>query len=145
VCPTFRKAAWGKSIFEIVADHVQLQMRQVLKQASKNARTAPAGSPAQQDGENMADLGGITLAHTALRTSLAKYPEEVVVIDGLTQIWTWKGKAEVLRSEAARDALPPNAYRAAAPLLHLDAFCESFGIKEGDPMWLDPARRVDAR
>ena len=77
---------------------------------------------------------------------LAKHPDEDVVIDGLTQdqrcflawtqIWAWKGKDEVLRSQVARDAHPPNAYRAVAPLLHLDAFYEAFGIKEGDPMWL---------
>lgn len=111
-------------------------------------------SGAQQVGENMADLGGITLAHVALRTYLAKHPEEDVVIDGLTQdqrcflawtqIWAWKGKEEVLRSQVARDAHPPNAYRAVAPLLHLDAFYKAFGIKEGDPMWLEPAKRVQA-
>jgi len=111
-------------------------------------------SGAQQVGENMADLGGITLAHTALRTYLAKHPEQDIVIDGLsqdqrcflawTQMWAWKGKDEALRSQVARDAHPPNAYRAVAPLLHLDAFYTAFGIKEGDPMWLEPAKRVEA-
>ncbi len=112
------------------------------------------GSGAQQVGENMADLGGITLAHVALRTYLAEHPEEDVLIDGLTQdqrcflawtqIWAWMGKDEVLRSQVARDAHPPNAYRAVAPLLHLDAFYDAFGIKAGDPMWLDPSKRVEA-
>lgn len=111
-------------------------------------------SGAQQVGENMADLGGLTLAYTALRTYLAKHPDEDVVIDGLTQdqrcflawtqIWTWKGQDEILRSQVARDAHPPSAYRATAPLLHLDAFYKAFGIKDGDPMWLDPAKRVQA-
>ena len=63
------------------------------------------GSGAQQVGENMADLGGITLAHAALRTYLAKHPDEDVMIDGLTQdqrcflawaqLWAWKGKDEI--------------------------------------------------
>ena len=111
-------------------------------------------SGAQQVGENMADLGGITLAHAALRTYLAKHPEDDVVIDGLTQdqrcflawsqLWAWKGKDETLRSQVARDAHPPNAYRAVAPLLHLDAFYKAFGMKEGDPMWLEPSKRVEA-
>lgn len=109
---------------------------------------------AQQVGENMADLGGLTLAHTALRSYLAKHPEQDVVIDGFTQdqrcflawtqIWAWKGKDEMLRSQVARDAHPPNAYRAVAPLRHLDAFYKAFGIKEGDPLWIDPANRVQA-
>jgi len=112
------------------------------------------GSGAQQVGENMADLGGITLAHVALRTYLAKHPEEDVVNNGQTQdqrcflawtqIWAWKGQDEVLRSQIARDAHPPNAYRAVAPLLHLDAFYKAFGIKPGDPMWLPPENRVAA-
>lgn len=105
-------------------------------------------------GENMADLGGITLAHQALQTYLAAHPEENVVIDGLTpdqrcflawsQLWAWQGLDAALRSAVATDNHPPNAYRAVAPLLHLDAFYDAFGIKEGDPMWLDPSRRVQA-
>lgn len=102
----------------------------------------------------MADLGGITLAHDALRAYLAKNPAEDVVIDGLTQdqrcflawtqLWAWRGKEELLRSQVARDAHPPNAYRALAPLLHIEAFYNAFGIEEGDPMWLEPSKRVKA-
>ena len=105
-------------------------------------------------GENMADLGGITLANQALHTYLKAHPEEDVKIDGLTpdqrcliswaQFWTWQGKDEALRSGVATDHHPPNAYRAVAPLRHLDVFYSAFGIKEGDPMWLDPAKRVHA-
>ena len=40
----------GYGFFEIVADRVEEQMRQVLKQAADNAKTAPKGSPAQQVG-----------------------------------------------------------------------------------------------
>ncbi|QNP43739.1 M13 family metallopeptidase [Sphingomonas daechungensis] len=109
---------------------------------------------AQQVGENMADLGGITLAHAALRKYLALHPEKDVVIDGQTQdqrcflawaqFWAWQGKDEALRSQVARDAHPPNAYRATAPLRHLDAFYKAFGIRPGDPMWLAPEKRVEA-
>lgn len=112
------------------------------------------GSGAQQVGENMADLGGITLAHVALRTYLVNHPDKDVVIDGLTQdqrcflawaqLWAWKGQEEVLRSQVARDAHPPNAYRAVAPLQHVDAFYDAFGIKQGDAMWLAPEKRVHA-
>ena len=40
----------GYGFFEVVADRVEEQMRQVLKQAAKDAKTAPKGSPAQQVG-----------------------------------------------------------------------------------------------
>ncbi len=112
------------------------------------------GNGALEVGENMADLGGITLAHAALRSYLAAHPEEDVAIDGLSpdqrcfiawaQLWAWQGKEEVLRSAAATDHHPPNVYRAAAPLRHLAAFYEAFGIVEGDPMCLDPMLRVSA-
>lgn len=105
-------------------------------------------------GENMADLGGITLAHQALRSYLAAHPEEDVAIDGLTpdqrcflawaQLWAWQGLDEALRSGVATDHHPPDAYRAVAPLLHLEAFYQAFGIGPDDPMWLEPSRRVEA-
>ena len=38
----------------------------------------------------------------------------------------------------------PGNYRAVAALQHLDAFYEAFGIREGDPMWLSPEKRVHA-
>ncbi|WP_344706187.1 M13 family metallopeptidase [Sphingomonas swuensis] len=111
-------------------------------------------SGAQQVGENMADLGGITLAHAALRAYLAKHPDKDVPIDGLSQdqrcflawsqLWAWKGQDQMLQSLVARDPHPPNAYRATAPLRHLDAFYSAFGIKEGDEMWLSPEKRVRA-
>jgi putative endopeptidase len=102
----------------------------------------------------MADLGGITIAHAALRAHLAAHPEEDVLIDGLTpdqrcflawaQLWAWQGRDEALRSRVETDPHPPNVYRAVAPLLHLDAFHEAFGIEEGDQMWLAPEKRVRA-
>ncbi len=43
-----RHASFG--FFEIVADRVESQMRQVLRQSARGATTAPKGSPAQQVG-----------------------------------------------------------------------------------------------
>ncbi|GAB5374374.1 MAG: M13 family metallopeptidase [Acuticoccus sp.] len=103
--------------------------------------------------ENMADLGGITLAHDALMTYLAEHPEEDVTIDGLTpaqrcfiawaQMWTWKATDPIIRAIVATDGHPPSHYRTSAPLQHLDAFYDAFGITEGDPMWLAPEKRAN--
>jgi putative endopeptidase len=100
--------------------------------------------------ENIADLGGITLAHAALRRALAKNPAPVV--DGLsadqrcfvawTQMWAFKARSERLRYLVAVDVHAIASVRAVAPLLHLDAFHEAFGIRPGDPMWRDPKQRV---
>ncbi|NLZ41794.1 MAG: M13 family metallopeptidase, partial [Comamonadaceae bacterium] len=100
--------------------------------------------------ENTADLGGIALAHAALRRALAKNPAPVV--DGLsadqrcfvawTQMWAFKARSERLRFLASVDVHAIASVRAVAPLLHLDAFHEAFGTRPGDPMWRDPKQRV---
>jgi putative endopeptidase len=100
--------------------------------------------------ENTADLGGITLAHAALRRALAKNPAPPV--DGLTadqrcfvawtQMWAYKARSERLRYLVSVDVHAVSSVRAVAPLLHLDAFHEAFGTRPGDPMWRDPKQRV---
>ncbi len=100
--------------------------------------------------ENTADLGGITLAHAALRRAQAKSP--LPVVDGLsadqrcfvawTQMWAFKARSERLRFLVSIDVHAIASVRAVAPLLHLDAFHEAFGIQPGDPMWRDPKQRV---
>lgn len=104
--------------------------------------------------ENMADYGGITLAHAALRNYLADHPEEDVVVDGLTpdqqcfvawaQMWASKATDQHLQMMVQSDVHAPSPYRAVAALQHVDAFYEAFDIKEGDPMWLPPEQRVTA-
>jgi putative endopeptidase len=100
--------------------------------------------------ENTADLGGITLAHTALKRALAGKAQPT--IDGLTtdqrcfvawaQMWAYKGRPERVRMLAAADYHAATPLRAFAPLLHLDAFHQAFGTQPGDPMWRAPKDRV---
>jgi len=40
------------------------------------------------------------------------------------------------------DPHPPGLYRMAAPAQHERGFFEAFGIRAGDPMWLDEKARV---
>ena len=100
--------------------------------------------------ENTADLGGITLAHAALRRYADRSP--LPVVDGLsadqrcfvawTQMWAFKARSERLRFLVSVDVHAIASVRAVAPLLHLDAFHEAFGTRPGDPMWRDPKQRV---
>ncbi|GJL83997.1 MAG: zinc metalloprotease [marine bacterium B5-7] len=104
--------------------------------------------------ENMADVGGVKLGYTALMNYLADHPEENVKIDGFTpeqrcfiawaQLWAEKATDAYLINVANSGDHPPNTYRTTAPLQHFDAFYEAFDIKEGDPMWLPPEKRVNA-
>jgi putative endopeptidase len=100
--------------------------------------------------ENTADLGGITLAHAALRRFLAR--NAAPSVNGLnadqrcfvawTQMWAFKARSERLRYLVSVDVHAIASVRAVAPLLHLDAFHEAFATRPGDPMWRDPAARV---
>ncbi len=109
---------------------------------------------AQTVGENMADVGGINFAYDALSSWLKEHPEQNVKIDGFTpqqrcfiawtQLWTEKTTDAYITSQVTTNEHPPNNYRATAALRHVDGFYEAFGIKEGDPMWLPPQKRVRA-
>ncbi len=102
----------------------------------------------------MADVGGITLAHQAMLDYLEEHPEENVEIEGLTpsqrcfiawaQMWASQDTEQYLRIIVAGDGHPPTPYRAVAPLRHVPAFYEAFGIGENDPMWLPAERRANA-
>jgi predicted metalloendopeptidase len=104
--------------------------------------------------ENMADVGGINFAYDALMAYLKDHPQENVPVDGMTpaqrcfvswaQMWAEKSTDQYVRAIVANDNHPPGRYRAVAPLQHVDAFYDAFGIKPGDPMYLPPERRVHA-
>ena len=103
-------------------------------------------------GENLADIGGLMLAHRALQTHLQANPQENRAIDGLStdqrcfaawsQMWAEKIQPELLRTYAATNPHPPGAYRMIAPPSNQPAFYEAFGIRAGDKMWVDPKDRV---
>jgi len=128
---------------------------QKLIDQTESTELAPghAGDGALWATENMADVGGIKLAYTALMDYLKDHPDENVEIDGYTQaqrcfiawaqIWAENGTEKYFINIAESADHPPNVYRTVAPLQHFDAFYEAFGIKKGDPMWLPPEKRVN--
>jgi putative endopeptidase len=101
-------------------------------------------------GENIADLGGVSLAYEALQRSLQG--KERKLIDGLTpeqrfllswsQVWRNSTRENEARRLAAIDPHAPGGVRSYAPLKNLQEFYEAFGIKEGDPMWMKPDERA---
>jgi putative endopeptidase len=100
-------------------------------------------------GENIGDLGGIQIAHTAYLLSLQG--AEPPVIDGLTgsqrvflgwaQVWRMVLRdAEVIRRLAIDPHSPPE-FRANV-VRNLDEFHEAFDVDEDDGMYLPPDARV---
>jgi putative endopeptidase len=100
-------------------------------------------------GENIADLGGTSIAFEALQRSLEGKKAEP--IDGLTQEqrffiswaqqWRTLYRDDAMRMQVARGPHAPGNFRAYGPLVNQQEFFDAFGIKDGDPMWRKPEER----
>ena len=101
-------------------------------------------------GENIGDLGGLSIALLAYQ--LSRNGAEAPVIDGLTgvqrvfygwaQVWRTKSReAEAIRRLAIDPHSPPE-FRCNGVVRNLDLFHDAFGVTEDDELYLDPARRV---
>lgn len=102
-------------------------------------------------GENIADLGGTSIAFEAYQRSLKRKPAPPK-IDGFTaeqrfflgwaQMWRTQYREDAMRLQVARGPHAPGNFRAIGPLVNHPMFFEAFGIKEGDPMWRSPEDRA---
>jgi putative endopeptidase len=101
-------------------------------------------------GENIGDLGGLSIALLAYQLSLNGKPAPV--IDGLTgvqrvffgwaQVWRTKSReAEAIRRLAVDPHSPPE-FRCNGVIRNIDAFYDAFGVAESDELYLDPQQRV---
>ncbi|HMM97345.1 M13-type metalloendopeptidase [Phycicoccus sp.] len=115
------------------------------------SRDAP-GTPvngALTVGENIGDLGGLTIGYAAYRISLGDEPAPE--LDGLSGAqrfflgWAqiWRGKARTAEAERllAIDPHSPMDLRANA-VRNLTEFHEAFGTAPGDGMWVPEEERV---
>ncbi|MCX6499761.1 MAG: peptidase M13 [Arthrobacter sp.] len=101
-------------------------------------------------GENIGDLGGLTIAYNAYLISLGG--QEPPVLDGLTgaqrffaswaAIWRQVIRGEEAVRRLATDPHSPNEFRTNDIARNLDAFHSAFGTSEQDGMWLAPEERV---
>ena len=101
-------------------------------------------------GENIGDLGGLSIAYKAYKRSLQG--REAPVIDGLSgdqrffigwaQAWRSKYRDAELARRLATDSHSPPEFRCNGVLRNLPEFYAAFGVKEGDKLWLPPGRRV---
>ena len=101
-------------------------------------------------GENIGDLGGLSMAYTAYRLSLNG--KEAPVINGLTgdqrfflawaQVWKAKYREEATVNQLKTDSHSPPRYRINGAVRNLDAWYAAFGVKPGDALYLKPEERV---
>ncbi len=101
-------------------------------------------------GENIGDLGGLSIALLAYELSLQGRPAPVIngltglqrVFYGWAQVWRTKSRdAEAIRRLAV-DPHSPAEFRCNGVIRNLDSFHEAFDVAEGDALFLDPQKRV---
>ncbi|AJT41020.1 M13 family metallopeptidase [Psychromicrobium lacuslunae] len=101
-------------------------------------------------GENIGDLGGLSIAYAAWQLALAG--EQPAEIDGLSgaerfflswaECWRGKHRPEEAIRRVSTDPHSANEWRCNQVVKNLDTFHQTFGTVAGDGLWLDPANRV---
>ena len=103
-------------------------------------------------GENIGDLGGITIGLKAYEISLEG--QEAPVVGDLTgtqrvfmnyaHVWRTKRRKEQMLQLITTDPHSPDEFRANI-VRNLEEFHQAFGTAPGDGLWLDPEDRVRIR
>jgi putative endopeptidase len=101
-------------------------------------------------GENIADLGGLTISFNALEKSLAN--KKTIKIDGFTpeqrfflsHAQSWKGifRDERVKLLVENDYHSPAKYRVIGPISNMEAFEKAFNLKPGAPAMRPASERI---
>lgn len=101
-------------------------------------------------GENIGDVGGLSLAYRAYKLSLDG--KEDKVIDGLTgdqrfflawaQVWRSQQREDNARQRLRTDPHSPEEYRVNGVVRQMDAWYDAFGVTPDDALYLPPEERV---
>lgn len=101
-------------------------------------------------GENLADLGGLSIAYEAFKNTKQGLSNEK--IDGFTpdqrfflnwsQIWRNNMLPETVAQRIVTDSHAPGVFRVNGPLANMDAFYKAFDVKPGDKMYKAPELRT---
>ncbi|MBR7836614.1 M13 family peptidase [Actinospica durhamensis] len=135
------RAEFGKRTAALVAQYEVLSPAGLPEHTVNGALTV---------GENIGDLGGLSIAMVAYRLALGDDPAPV--LDGLTalqrvflgwaQVWRAKVRAEAAIRRLATDPHSPPEFRCNATVRNIDAFYEAFDVQPGDALYLEPESRV---
>ena len=104
-------------------------------------------------GENLADLGGLTIAYDAFKkTAQGKSTGKKSMIDGFTpdqrfflswaQVWRINVLPETQAQLIMTDPHAPGLYRCNGPLSNINAWYQAFNVQAGDKMYKKPEDRI---
>lgn len=101
-------------------------------------------------GENIADVGGITIAYYALQRRLERDSNHSTIDDltpeqrlftGWARVWAKKMTPELAQQRILTDPHSPGEVRTNGVLAIVPEFYEAFNVVEGDKMYIDPKDR----
>lgn len=101
-------------------------------------------------GENIGDLGGLSVAYTAYKLSLDGKPSPKIdemsgeqrFFVGWAQVWRRKYREAEMRKRVKTDPHSPSQFRCNGIVSNLDGFYEAFDVKPDAPMFLPAEKRV---
>lgn len=103
-------------------------------------------------GENIADLGGVSISYYSFSNYLNDFPEENKVLDGLTpykrffinyaKIWRCNTRPKEILKRLVIDPHSPPEFRVNGVLTNLKEFYNAFEVKEGDKLWKPESERA---
>jgi putative endopeptidase len=101
-------------------------------------------------GENIGDLGGLTVAHAAYLLALnGKTPETLDSMTGeqrfflsWAQVWRELRRDEALRNQVMSNPHSPGVFRVQGVVRNMDEWYAAFDVKPEDKMYLPPEKRV---
>ncbi|MFM6963553.1 MAG: M13 family metallopeptidase [Micrococcales bacterium] len=136
------RAAFEKLTGKLIAQYSALSPAQLSDEYKVNGELTI--------GENIGDLGGLSIAYKAYEKSLGdKAAPEVDGYSGAQrfflswgQAWRGKGRDEIVIQRLATDPHSPNEFRCNQIIRNIDKFYEAFNVAETDAHWLDPEHRV---
>ncbi|MDA3954294.1 MAG: M13 family metallopeptidase [Bacteroidales bacterium] len=102
-------------------------------------------------GENIADLGGLSIAYTAFQNALKENPQ-TEMIDGFTpdqryflswaRVWAQNVREKEMIRRTTEDVHSLGINRVHGPLANIAEFHAAFGIKEGDALYISEEARA---
>ncbi|MDG1418945.1 MAG: M13 family metallopeptidase [Maricaulis sp.] len=103
-------------------------------------------------GENIGDIGGLSMAYRAYQLYLEDHPEENVTLGGFTpdqriflgwgQVWRYMFTDDALRARLIGGPHSPPRYRVNGTLRNMDIWYEAFDVTEDNDLYLPPEERV---
>lgn len=100
-------------------------------------------------GENIADLSGVSLALRAYQLYRADHPGATdersglrALFEGWARIWCYKAPESAIRHIVTHSYHVPAPYRVNGVVRNIDAWYDAFGVKPGDALYLATSDRV---